>query len=318
MGNMKSIQELTIMDNFMFGAVMIIPENCKGALERSLDIKIARVEVSKERSIVYNPEYKGVRLDIYAKDEHNTHYNVEMQVLPKPAVEKRARYYHDQIDMELLLSGLPYKELPDAYVVFICDFDPFGAEKYRYTVEKNCKEVPGLSMEDGSHTVFLSTKGTNKEEVSPELVRFLEFVAAPLSESEEDFEDEYIRKLQASIEEVKASREMGARYMTFEEYIKEEREEAREEGRAEGREEGRVEGREEGREEGRGEGELLLKIALIRKKLQRRKSLAETARELEEEVDVLRSIYDCILQNPDKDDKYILEQYQKQKLGKSS
>ena len=281
MGNMKSIQELTIMDNFMFGAVMIIPENCKGALERSLDIKIARVEVSKERSIVYNPEYKGVRLDIYAKDEHNTHYNVEMQVLPKPAVEKRARYYHDQIDMELLLSGLPYKELPDAYVVFICDFDPFGAAKYRYTVEKNCKEVPGLSMEDGSHTVFLSTKGTNKEEVSPELVRFLEFVAAPLSESEEDFEDEYIRKLQASIEEVKASREMGARYMTFEEYIKEEREEARE------------------------EGELLLKIALIRKKLQRGKSLPETARELEEEVDVLRPIYDCIAQNPDKDDKYI-------------
>ena len=294
MGNMKSIQELTIMNNFMFGAVMIIPENCKGALERSLDIEIARVEVSKERSVVYNPEYKGVRLDIYAKDEHNTHYNVEMQVLPKPAVEKRARYYHDQIDMELLLSGLPYKDLPDAYVVFICDFDPFGAAKYRYTVEKNCKEVPGLSMEDGSHTVFLSTKGTNKEEVSPELVRFLEFVAAPLSESEEDFEDEYIRKLQASIEEVKASREMGARYMTFEEYIKEEREEARE----------------EGREEGRSEGELLKTIFLIRKKLQRGKNLSETARELEEEVDVLRTIYDCIAQNPDKDDKYILEQYQ--------
>ena len=96
--------------------------------------------------------------------------------------------------------------------------------------------------------------------------------------------------------------------MTFEEYIKEEREEAREEGREEGRA--------EGREEGRGEGVLLLKIALIRKKLQRRKSLAETARELEEEVDVLRSIYDCILQNPDKDDRYILEQCQKKELGK--
>ena len=38
----------------------------------------------------------------------------------------------------------------------------------------------------------------------------------------------------SSIKEVKASREMGARYMTFEEYVKEEREEARAEGRAEG------------------------------------------------------------------------------------
>ena len=151
-------------------------------------------------------------------------------------------------------------------------------------------------MEDGVHTVFLSTKGANAGEVSPELVRFLEFVAAPLSESGEDFKDEYVRKLQASIEEVKASREMGARYMTFEEYVKEEREDAREEGRI------------AGREEGRSEGELLLKIIQVRKKLQKGKSLEEMAENLEEEAAVLRPIYDCILQNPDKNDQYILEQ----------
>ena len=116
----------------------------------------------------------------------------------------------------------------------------------------------------------------------------------------------YYHKIRSYDKMVKASREMGARYMTFEEYIKEEREEAREEGR------------EEGRAEGRSEGELLKTIFLIRKKLQRGKSLQETARELEEEVTVLKPIYDCILQNPDKDDKYILEQCQKQDLGKSS
>lgn len=116
MNEKKSIQELTIKNNFMFGAVMLNPENCKETLERCLGIEIERVEVDKEKSIVYNPEFKGVRLDIYAKDENNTHYNVEMQVLRKPAIEKRARYYHGQIDMEILLSGLSYKELPDTYV----------------------------------------------------------------------------------------------------------------------------------------------------------------------------------------------------------
>ena len=40
------------------------------------------------------------------------------------------------------------------------------------------------------------------------------------------------------------------------------------------------------------------------------RKVEETAQELEEEVDVLRPIYDCIAQNQDKDDKYILEQYQ--------
>ena len=161
MGKKKSLQELTLKNNFMFGAVMLDPKNCKGVLERSLGIKIERVEVSKEKSIVYNPEYKGVRLDVYAKDENNTHYDVEMQVLQKAAIKKRARYYHGQLDMESLLSGLPYEDLPDTYVIFICDFDPFGQKKYRYTQKKICEEFSEASMEDGSHTIFLSTKVTN-------------------------------------------------------------------------------------------------------------------------------------------------------------
>ena len=39
--------------------------------------------------------------------------------------------------------------------------------------------------------------------------------------------DHFIRKLQDSVNEVKASREMGARYMTFEQLLKDEREEER-------------------------------------------------------------------------------------------
>ena len=35
MNQKKSIQELTFKDNFMFGAVLLDPENCKGVIERS-------------------------------------------------------------------------------------------------------------------------------------------------------------------------------------------------------------------------------------------------------------------------------------------
>ncbi len=208
MDKKKSLQELTIKDDFMFGAVMLDPENCKGILERCLDIAIEHVEVSREKSIVYNPEYKGVRLDVYAKDEKNTHYDVEMQALQKSAIQKRARYYHGHLDMEILLSGQQYQELPDTYVIFICDFDPFGEKKYKYTQRKICEEVPKLVMEDGAHTIYLSTKGENVDEISPELVRFLEFVGKPLSDCEQDFEDDFIRKLQSAVKEVKASREV--------------------------------------------------------------------------------------------------------------
>ena len=63
----------------------------------------------KKKSIVYHPEYKGVRLDVYAKDEKQTRYNVEIQVERKPALGKRSRYYQSQMDMEMLLTGEDYR-----------------------------------------------------------------------------------------------------------------------------------------------------------------------------------------------------------------
>lgn len=136
-------------------------------------------------------------------------------------------YLDSQIDMENLLSGLPYENLPNTYVIFICDFDPYGKGKYRYTRECKCKEVPELDMDDRSHTIFLSTKGTNKHEISEDLVNLLEFLGLSLSESEKDFDDAFVKKLQATVREVKKSREMGARYMTFQELLNDERAEGR-------------------------------------------------------------------------------------------
>ena len=50
MAKRKQLKELTIKHNFMFGAVMCDEKNCKGFLERVLQIPIERVEVSKEKS----------------------------------------------------------------------------------------------------------------------------------------------------------------------------------------------------------------------------------------------------------------------------
>jgi len=74
---------------------------------------------------------------------------------------------------------------------------------------------------------FLSAKGTNDEEVPEELVKLLKFVGAQPSESEKDFEDAFVKRLQNSIQEVKASRKMGARHMIFQEMLQEGRVEER-------------------------------------------------------------------------------------------
>ena len=229
----KTLQDLTIKDDFLFGAVMQVEENCKGFLEMVLGFQINHVIVSKERSMVYHPEYKGVRLDIYAEDEKQTHYNVEMQVKKRKALGKRSRYYHSQMVMESIKSGEDYETLPDTYVIFLCDFDPFGYGLYRYTFRNECEENKEAELKDGCCTIFLSTKGKNESSVPPELVRFLKFVTANLEESGENFGDELVNRFQNTIRDIKKSREMGERYMIFEELLREEKQEGRLEARRE-------------------------------------------------------------------------------------
>ena len=231
----KPLKELTIKDNFMFGATMVKPENCKGLLEMTLQIPIARVEINIEKTMIYNPEYKGVRLDVYAKDEKNTHYNVEMQAVRKLALGKCSRYYHSQIDMEMLDRGHDYEELPNSYVIFICDFDPFNQRKYCYTFKSICKETVETDLEDGRVTIFLSTEGENEDEVPIEMVKFLKFVKADLATCMDDFEDDFVSKLQKTMQEIKVSREMEGRYMSMALWLHDERKEGKEEGKLEER-----------------------------------------------------------------------------------
>ena len=223
------LKNLTIKNNFMFAAVMSDEENCKGFLERVLPIKIDHVEISTEKSIVYHPEYKGVRLDVYAKDGNNTRYNVEMQVLKQPALGRRSRYYQSHMDMDLLVKGCNYSELPDSYVIFLCDFDPFGKGKYRYTFQTVCMEED-VSLKDGRCIVFLNTCGENSKDVPEELISFLKFVHADLKESQDDFQDDYVRQVQRSVTHIRESREMEERFMLLELLLEDERREGEEEG----------------------------------------------------------------------------------------
>ena len=220
----RKFQDLTIGDNYMFGSVMMENDNCRQLLERVLEMPISRVEVIKEKSMIYHPKCKGVRLDVYAKDENNTHYDVEMQLLKRDALPKRSRYYHSQMDMELLTSGAKYENLPNTYVIFICDFDPFSDGKYRYRFRNVCKET-GKILEDGAETIFLNTRGKNPDEVSEELVSFLEFVRAGQDGNFEDFGDTYVTRLQNTIRQIKENRGKERQYMMWQDIIDDDKEE---------------------------------------------------------------------------------------------
>ena len=146
---MKTIDELTIVDDFMFGAVMRNPRLCKKLLELILGIKIRRIEYPElQKSIKDRFASKGIRLDVYVEDEAGTVYDVEIQTVHRKHLPKRMRYYQGIIDLHILEKGEKYEKLRKSFIIFICTYDPFGQGRWVYTFENRCREDPSTALGD--------------------------------------------------------------------------------------------------------------------------------------------------------------------------
>lgn len=147
-------------------------------------------------------------------DEKCVVYNTEMQDERKTDLAKRSRYYQALVDTNLLEPGIPnYTLLNESYIILIMTFDLFGYAKYQYTFESKCQEVPELVLDDKATRIFLSTKGKNENEVSKELVDFLRYVENTTDEIAESVTSDRIRRIHERVCKVKASEEVGIRYM---------------------------------------------------------------------------------------------------------
>ena len=232
----RKFKDLTIRDAFMFAAVMSDPEICRRVIELALGIPISEVHIQTEKTMAYHSEYHGVRLDVYAADVNRTRFNVEMQVTLQKFLPKRSRYYHDQIDMDALLTGNSYENPPDTYVIFICDFDPFGDGLYRYSTRTVCTET-GKYVNDGVETVYLNAHGQNRSDIPEELLQFLDYVKDTGRTGAVSTTDPFVRHLQVTIDTIKQNRSMEERYMLLEEMMRNEKQEGKQEGNIEGKQE---------------------------------------------------------------------------------
>ena len=178
--------------------------------------------------MAYHSEYHGVRLDVYADDAEKRRFNVEMQVTLQKFLPKRSRYYHDQIDMDALLAGDSYENLPDTYVIFICDFDPFGDGLYRYSTGTYCRETGNL-VNDGVETIYLNAHGKNRNDIPEELLQFLDYVKNTGRKEVVSTIDPFVRHLQDTIDKIKLNRGMEERYMLLEEMMRNEKREGKQE-----------------------------------------------------------------------------------------
>ena len=218
--------------------------------------------------IEIEPDSKGIRLDIMADDEEGSRYSVEMQNENEYNINKRSRYYHSMMDLDLLQRGERYQDLRKNIVIFICTFQPFVKfRRHRYVFEKRCLQEPELALDDEMTTVILSTKGSEKD-IDEEMLSFLRYMEDSREEVAAGSEGDLVKLVHEKVRVVKQSKVREAEYMKLQERDRKNYLEGREEGIRKGKEEGLREGREEGIREGmkkgKRQGELLTVIQMAR------------------------------------------------------
>ena len=193
---MKKFEDLTFTDHYMFEKVLKNPEICKELLERLLKIQIERLEYPEvEKTISPYYETKGVRLDVYVKD-NNKVFDIELQNATDLNLGLRTRYYQSMLDTDNLLKGQHYTELPDSYIVFICKNDPFEKELPIYTFQTVCIENPNLTIKDNAIKKIFNAKAYNKEE-DVAIKSFLQYI------NNNKTVDDFTQRLDSFVEKIK-------------------------------------------------------------------------------------------------------------------
>lgn len=217
-----------LTDDFIFSLVMRNVEICKGMLERIIpetefgEIHVTSCEnafftdetmtVEQQKTLKFDPDAKGIRFDAYAKAE-KMWAEIEMQTYTGEHIGKRSRYYHSNMDMDLLDSGKQYTSLKTSYVIFICTYDYIGAGEAVYFFQ-NFDIKNQLCFTDERYTIILNTK-CDPSKVPDQLKPLFAYI----NDATQVGEDPFIHKLHEAVKHYN-TKEWRAKLVTLEEKMK--------------------------------------------------------------------------------------------------
>ena len=215
----KSLQELNLLDDFLFDVATEDLEACQIMIELSMGITLKSIRWKEGQKVVHNlPGKRGIRMDFCVEDGDGNFFDLEMQKQNQGNIPKRTRFYQALTDAPFLKSGeVGFDNLKPAYLVVICGFDLFGFGNYRYTFGNYCEEIPGLYLGDGCKKIILNTGGNNDKEVDKTLTDFLHYVENSDEAALPAGCDERLRHLHKKIVNIKSSEEMEVTYMKMQE-----------------------------------------------------------------------------------------------------
>ena len=167
-----------------------------------------------------NTDLRGARLDVYVESDDSAEidasedvsiYDLEPDKNDKAkyiaAFPQRIRFYHAIIDSRSLKSGEDFGKLKRVYVIFICNYDPFGYDRVKYTIRNMCVEEPEMPYDDGAQTTVLYTKG---DDISEELRQFLKYME---NTTQTNAVNDTLKDIQKMVDIVKRDGEVSLSYM---------------------------------------------------------------------------------------------------------
>ncbi|MDE7231305.1 MAG: Rpn family recombination-promoting nuclease/putative transposase [Oscillospiraceae bacterium] len=150
------VNQFNLMDDTFFSKVPEDKAACEYLLTALLGKPIKVIE-NKTQYSIRSIENHSVVLDAFVEDGQHKLYNVEIQVGDKKNHERRLRYYRAAIDLSYLGKGRDYSELPELYMIFISDFEPFGLNRNHYKIVHYVKDFD-KQYDDGVHMLYFNTE----------------------------------------------------------------------------------------------------------------------------------------------------------------
>ena len=95
-------------------------------------------------------------------------------------------------------------------MIFICNYDPFGYDRVKYTIRNMCVEEPEMLYDDGAQTTVLYTKGTKGDDISEELRQFLSYME---NTTQTNAVNDTLKDIQKMVDIVKQDGEVSLSYM---------------------------------------------------------------------------------------------------------
>ena len=185
---------------------------------------LENLSVETQKTLKLEADAHGVRFDAFVASS-KLWADIEMQTDNDSKIDKRARYYHANMDLDFLEQGQSYENLKPSYVIFICSFDRFKRDEPVYFF-RSWDVEKGLLLDDLSYTIVLNTK-CSPEKVPEALKPFYEYLNDPKKNQASELTrmiDERVRKFNSD--------EWRKKYMTFEYILNEQKRESFAEGAA--------------------------------------------------------------------------------------